>query len=316
MPRPRSTAHRSRSGHGWAVGHLVASVRALDHLERARPALTTTSIARSSTVPARPVCRTGQLSSRLPRPTVSGTAGKRPAGRMDRGRRQAGRLGRDHLVRTRHQDHLSLAGNSADAMSTDVRAFLARPAPEVAPELLGWTLSAYSPAGVVTVELTEVEAYSGQLDPASHAWRGPTKRNAVMFGPAGHLYVYRSHGLHWCANVVTGDDGEASAVLLRAGRVVEGRELAQERRGVRAAERSLARGPGCLGQALGFTSEQYGADLIGGDAVHLTPPGAWEPSEVRSGPRVGVSRAAEVPWRFWLAGEPSVSAYRRHLGKA
>ena len=104
---------------------------------------------------------------------------------------------------------------------------------DVAPRLLGWRLTHRTPEGVVTIELTEVEAYAGERDPASHAGRGRTPRNAIMYGPAGRLYVYFSYGMHWCANLVVGPEGAASAVLLRAGRVVEGADLARVRRGPR-----------------------------------------------------------------------------------
>lgn len=196
---------------------------------------------------------------------------------------------------------------------TGARAALARPAAEVAPLLLGRRLRHVTAAGAVTVELTEVEAYEGQADPASHAYRGRSPRNAVMFGEAGRLYVYRSYGLHWCCNVVTGVDGTASAVLLRAGRVVEGADLARSRRGERVTDRGLARGPACLTQALAITSEHDGADLLGTGPLTLSPAGGdpAEPAEVAAGPRVGVSRAHEVPWRFWLPAEASVSAYKR-----
>ena len=195
-------------------------------------------------------------------------------------------------------------------LSPDLLAILSQPAPLVAPMLIGWTLTRHSPDGPVTVELTEVEAYAGPADPASHAWRGETARNAVMFGPAGRLYVYLSHGLHWCANVVTGPEGEASGVLLRAGRVVEGVDLAQRRRGERVAVRSLARGPGCLGQVLALTREHGGSNLLDGEPFTLRPP-AGPVGPVASGPRVGVSRAHDWPWRYWLSGDPTVSAYRR-----
>lgn len=174
---------------------------------------------------------------------------------------------------------------------------------DVAPRLLGAHLSH---AGV-TVRLTEVEAYAGQDDPGSHAFRGPTARNAVMFGPAGHLYAYLIYGMHVCANVVTGTPGTASAVLLRAGEVVEGLEVARARRpGV--ADRELARGPARLCRTLGIGLEHGGADLATGpvrlDLARETG------GEVSTGPRVGLRQAAEHPWRFWLHGEPTVSAYR------
>jgi DNA-3-methyladenine glycosylase len=193
----------------------------------------------------------------------------------------------------------------------DLRALLSGPAPEVAPSLLGWTLSHVSEEGTVAVELTEVEAYAGQVDPASHAYRGPTARNEVMFGEAGHLYVYLSYGMHHCCNVVTGPVGEASAVLLRAGRVVEGHDLARHRRGERPADKALARGPGNLCRALGIDLRHNGADLVGEDRLQLRPGGPVGPDRISMGDRVGVSLAHDVPWRFWLTDEPSVSAYKR-----
>jgi DNA-3-methyladenine glycosylase len=192
-----------------------------------------------------------------------------------------------------------------------MRELLADPAADVAPRLLGWRLTHTTDEGTVAVELTEVEAYMGADDPASHAYRGPTPRNLVMFGKAGHLYTYLSYGMHWCCNVVTGPDGHASAVLLRAGRVVEGHELAQRRRGERVKEHALARGPGCLGQALGLHREHNGTDLLTDPALHLSPPSEQDAREVLSGHRVGVTVAHDVPWRFWVADEPTVSAYRR-----
>jgi DNA-3-methyladenine glycosylase len=191
-----------------------------------------------------------------------------------------------------------------------IRELLSADSVDVAPRLLGWRLTSRSDEGVVTVELTEVEAYRGEADPASHAFRGPTVRNAVMFGPAGYLYVYRSHGIHWCLNVVTGSEGVASAVLLRAGRVVEGESLARARRGAGVALAGLARGPGNLGQALGVTGEEYALDLLASERITLSS-GSSEPSGIASGPRVGVSVGHLEAWRWWVAGDPSVSAYRR-----
>ncbi|HET6653734.1 MAG TPA: DNA-3-methyladenine glycosylase [Nocardioides sp.] len=180
---------------------------------------------------------------------------------------------------------------------------LLRPAPEVAPRLLGARLT----HGGVTVRLTEVEAYDGTNDAASHAYRGPTARNDVMFGPPGRLYVYFSYGMHWCANVVCGPAGTASAVLLRAGEVVDGLLTARQRRGARPDE-ALARGPANLTQALGIDRNQDGLDLDGLLALPEEPVPA---EDILSGPRVGVSLAHDVPWRFWLRGDRSVSAYRR-----
>ncbi|OII62300.1 3-methyladenine DNA glycosylase [Streptomyces sp. CC53] len=187
---------------------------------------------------------------------------------------------------------------------------LAHPAEEVAPKLLGRVLTCKTPEGTVSIGITETEAYSGTADPASHAYRGRTPRNEVMFGPAGHLYVYRSHGLHWCANVVTGTDGIASAVLIRAGRVIEGEELARERRGERVENARLARGPGNFCQALGITGEHNGADLLKGPSVVLSEGEPASAALIQAGPRVGVSRAHDWLHRFYLAGDPTVSAYR------
>ncbi|WP_326788620.1 DNA-3-methyladenine glycosylase [Streptomyces sp. NBC_00151] len=191
-----------------------------------------------------------------------------------------------------------------------MRAALARPAEEVAPDLLGAVLTHETPEGTVSITITETEAYSGAADPASHAYRGRTPRNAVMFGPAGHLYVYRSHGLHWCANVVTGADGIASAVLIRAGRVIEGEDLARERRGDKVESARLARGPGNFCQALGITAEHNGTDLLTDAPVALSEGEPVPAALVRAGPRVGVSRAHDWQHRFYLAGDPTVSAYR------
>jgi DNA-3-methyladenine glycosylase len=190
------------------------------------------------------------------------------------------------------------------------RSFFARDVHDVARDLLGCTLH----AGGVAVRLTEVEAYAGELDPGSHAYRGPTPRTAVMFGPPGHLYVYFTYGMHWCANVVCGEDGSASAVLLRAGEVVFGEDVVEERRpGV--AHRDRARGPARLTRALGITGTLDGVDLCSEDAlVWLEEPEDGRPDAVRSGPRVGVrgagGDAAAYPWRVWIEGEPTVSAYR------
>ena len=181
---------------------------------------------------------------------------------------------------------------------------LRRPVELVAPDLLGCLLHGNG----VAVRLTEVEAYGGLRDPGSHAYRGPTARSAIMFGPPGRLYVYFSYGMHWCANIVTGPDGEASAVLLRAGEVVEGLDLARARRpGAR--DRDLCRGPARLARALGLDGGALGLDVLDpGSPVHLSP--GTRRGDVASGPRVGLSVAVDTPWRFWLAGDPSVSPYR------
>jgi DNA-3-methyladenine glycosylase len=187
------------------------------------------------------------------------------------------------------------------------RVDLGRPVLDVAPALLG----AHLVAGGVSVRLTEVEAYAGQSDPGSHAFRGRTPRTEVMFGPAGHAYVYFTYGMHWCMNVVTGPDGQASAVLLRAGQVVAGLDAALERRpGVR--ERDLCRGPARLCRTLGVDGGCDGADLLDpASPVRLLPGLPAQPQLVRTGPRVGVAGGgASAPWRFWIEGEPTLSPYR------
>lgn len=209
------------------------------------------------------------------------------------------------------------------------RDFFDRPVLRVATELLGCTISH---AGV-TVRLTEVEAYDGSNDPGSHAFRGRTPRTQVMFGPPGGLYVYFTYGMHHCANLVCGRQGAASAVLLRAGEVVAGLEVARSRRaGV--VDRDLARGPARLAMTLSLTRDQNGIDTTAPGSPFLvrvpSPPPMSAPTpyrshgsssgsvgelDVRTGPRVGVSGpggdATQFPWRFWLQDEPTVSAYRR-----
>jgi DNA-3-methyladenine glycosylase len=178
---------------------------------------------------------------------------------------------------------------------------LAGPVLEAAPRLLGAVLRHDG----VAVRLTEVEAYDGANDPGSHAYRGPTRRNEVMFGAPGHLYTYFTYGMHHCANVVCGPEGIASAVLLRAGEVVEGAETARRRRGG-SSDRDLARGPARLCSALALDLSHNGLDLTRG-ALTLGEP---VPSDrVRHGPRVGLRQAPDHPWRFWLADEPTVSRY-------
>ena len=178
-------------------------------------------------------------------------------------------------------------------------------------ELLGAVLEVDSPQGIVAVTLSEVEAYAGLADPASHAYRGRTARNAVMFGPAGFLYVYFVYGMHWCCNVVCGPAGEASAVLLRAGRVVAGEELARARRPAARGATELARGPARLASTLGLVGTDTGADLLDpASRIRLLAGTRVPDSAVRHGPRVGVAVAADVPWRIWVDGDPTVSPYR------
>ena len=206
-----------------------------------------------------------------------------------------------------------MGGDPGRALSTDaLRLLLAGPVEEAARGLLGCTLTANG----VTLRLTEVEAYDGTgRDAASHAHRGRTARNAVMFGPPGLAYVYFTYGMHWCLNVVCREEGVASAVLLRAGSIVDGIALARARR-PGSTDRDLARGPARLTQALAITGADNGVDLFSDDSpVRLSPPATLDETPaaelvIHSGPRVGVAAEAERPWRFWLAGEPSVSAYR------
>jgi DNA-3-methyladenine glycosylase len=194
---------------------------------------------------------------------------------------------------------------------------------ETASLLLGAVIVHGGPGGTVAIRLTEVEAYGGRDDPGSHAYRGLTPRSSVMFGPPGHLYVYLSYGVHWCVNVVCGPCGAASAVLLRGGEVVTGAAIARARRPAAARDTELARGPARLAAALGIGGEHNGADLCGSESTlrverwdtgEFTSRDGFAPGRLRTGPRVGVSGPGGdgtlYPWRFWMDGEPSVSAYR------
>jgi DNA-3-methyladenine glycosylase len=199
------------------------------------------------------------------------------------------------------------------------RSFFARDVLDVAPALLGCTIT----RGPVTVRLTEVEAYAGYLaDPGSHAYRGRTPRTKPMFGPAGFTYVYFTYGMHWCLNLVTGPVGAASAVLVRAGEVVGGHDVAATRRpGV--APRDWCRGPARLAATLGLSGVDSGRDFCTpplvpddrrSDLVVRSAVTPTDPARRRTGPRVGVAGAGgdvtAYPWRFWLDGEPTVSVYR------
>ena len=253
--------------------------------------------------------------------------------------------------------------------------FLARPAREAAPDLLGCVLEHETAEGTVAVQVTEVEAYEGLVDPASHSYRGRTPRNAIMWGPPGFGYVYFTYGMYYCVNVVCQPAGTSAAVLIRAGRVVAGEQLARQRRAVRPhppsllnpppgphappppgppppapsaqpsrsardararppaprdlAARDLARGPGRLCQAMGITLAQNGLDCCDpGSPLRLRPAPVRPPAagsagpgpqprvdptlRISSGPRVGVTAAPDVPWRFWLTDDPTVSDYRQH----
>ena len=187
-------------------------------------------------------------------------------------------------------------------MTEELADVLAGPVLDVAPRLLGATLRHDG----VAVRITEVEAYDGPNDPGSHAFNGRTPRNNVMFGPPGFLYVYFIYGMHFCANVVCGPKGQPSAVLFRAGEVIEGLDLARSRR--TGPDRDLARGPARLCQALGIDLARTGTDLSEG-AVVLTLADPIPDTAIATGPRVGLRLAADRPWRYWIAEDPTVSRY-------
>ena len=193
------------------------------------------------------------------------------------------------------------------------REFFARPALEVAPDLLGCLLTARASEGAVTLRITEVEAYAGSHDSASHAYRGRPARNAVLFGPPGYANGYFIYGMHYAVNVVCMPPDTAEAVLVRAGEIVEGRALAHARRPTARTDAELGRGPGRLATALGLTRALDGADLCApGGPLTLDPPDRpVNPDLIRRGPRTGVSTAADLPWRLHLHADPTVSPYRR-----
>ncbi len=213
----------------------------------------------------------------------------------------------------------SSPGPDAPAVRASAHALarlLQLPAELAAPRLLGAAVTHDVDGHQVRVRITEVEAYD-QDDPASHTFRGQTRRNAAMFEQGGHLYTYRSHGIHVCANVVCDVAGRGSAVLLRGGVVEVGRAVAVQRRGGRDGDDWLAAGPGRLCAALGIDLDDGGTWLLGDGRLRLEPAPAAAPDPraprpvVMVGPRVGVSQAADRPWRWWLAGSGGVSAYRR-----
>jgi DNA-3-methyladenine glycosylase len=178
------------------------------------------------------------------------------------------------------------------------REFFARSVHEVAPELIGSTLL----VGGVGGRIVEVEAYDGE-DPASHGYAGPTDRNRSMFGPPGHAYVYRSYGVHWCLNLVCDEEGKPEAALVRALEPTDGLQVMRRRRALDD-ERLLCAGPGRLCQALGIDGAHDGLPLDK-PPFELLP--AREPAEISRGPRVGITRAAELPWRYGLAGSRFLS---------
>ena len=219
-------------------------------------------------------------------------------------------------------DHLVGVARSVPAGAHDAspgrpirRDDLAVDVPEAAVRLLGCTVEADTPEGTVAVRLVEVEAYRGADDPASHSSRGRTARNAVMFGEPGHLYVYFVYGMHFCANVSCLTDGEAGAVLLRAGELISDPAVAFARRPTARRAAELARGPARLAALLGLNRAHNGLDVTDPRSpvrVLAAPP--VDPASVRTGPRVGVAAGHRTPWRFWLAGSPAVSQYRPGRG--
>ncbi|MFI6692175.1 DNA-3-methyladenine glycosylase [Streptomyces sp. NPDC050433] len=195
------------------------------------------------------------------------------------------------------------------------RDFFNRPVLEVAPDLLGRTLLRRTAEGTIELRLTEVEAYAGDIDPGSHAFRGRTARNDVMFGPPGHAYVYFTYGMWHCLNLVCGPEGRASGVLLRAGEVREGAEQVRKRRVSARNDKELAKGPARLATGLAIDRALNGTDVCtGGDAPLSILTGTPPPSDlVRNGPRTGVGGdGAPHPWRYWIDGDPTVSPYRAH----
>ena len=221
-----------------------------------------------------------------------------------------------------------MAGGGS-GLTPDVAEVLARDSLQAAPALLGAIVTTTSPEGTVSVRLTEVEAYRGEADPGSHAFRGRTARNASMFEAGGIIYVYFTYGMHHCVNVVTGPEGLSRAVLMRGGEVVAGVELARRRRPAARNDRDLARGPARLCAAQGLDRSDDGTALGGpGSRVSLALPEPGlnpEAARIRTGPRTGVAGPGgdgeAYPWRFWLEDEPTVSPYkpavpRRRAGRA
>ncbi|KRV49332.1 3-methyladenine DNA glycosylase [Wenjunlia vitaminophila] len=200
------------------------------------------------------------------------------------------------------------------------RTFFDRHVTEVARDLLGRVLVRTTPRGPIELRLTEVEAYDGADDPGSHAYRGRTDRNAAMFGPPGHAYVYFTYGMWHCLNLVCGPEDKASGVLLRAGEIIRGVEQARGRRPTARRDSELAKGPARLATALDVDLTQYGADVCPPPVPATDTPfrvlrGApADPDTVLAGPRTGLSGdGAATPWRFWIAGDPTVSPYRPHV---
>ncbi|MCQ4083355.1 DNA-3-methyladenine glycosylase [Streptomyces sp. RB6PN25] len=200
------------------------------------------------------------------------------------------------------------------------RSFFDRPVLDVAPDLLGRILVRHTEHGPIELRLTEVEAYAGPADPGSHAYRGRTDRNAVMFGPPGHVYVYFTYGMWHCMNLVCGPEDTASAVLLRAGEIITGADLARKRRTTSRRLADLAQGPARLATALDVDRSLDGSDLFPSDPAaspfRILTGAPADPATVRNGPRTGVGgEGAAHPWRFWIEHDPTVSPYRAHAPK-
>ncbi|MGF6492974.1 DNA-3-methyladenine glycosylase [Luteibacter sp. 621] len=185
------------------------------------------------------------------------------------------------------------------------RSFFERDAREVGPQLLNKVLAcADGRAG----RIVEVEAYVGAIDPAAHTYRGKTKRNAVMFGPAGHMYVYFTYGMHWCANTVCGDEGEGNGVLIRALEPIAGLDLMRAARPKIRRDKELCSGPARLTQALGITGEQNGIDLVRArDGYTVLDDGTPAPENVPGSARIGIREGTDLLWRWYIAGNPNVS---------
>jgi DNA-3-methyladenine glycosylase len=182
-------------------------------------------------------------------------------------------------------------------------------------DLAPWLLNKVLAKGDRAGRIVEVEAYKGSIDPASHAYRGETPRTSVMFGPPGFLYVYFTYGMHWCANVVTGPDGEASALLIRALSPLRGVDEMRHERPAARRDRDLCNGPAKLCQALSITGTDSGTDLLArrsrtdgpSGAVRLLDDGTPPPERPGRGKRIGISVAKDLPWRFWVPGDENVS---------
>jgi DNA-3-methyladenine glycosylase len=197
------------------------------------------------------------------------------------------------------------------------RSFFDRPVLDVAPDLLGRLLVRHTEHGPIELRLTEVEAYAGFADPGSHAYRGRTDRNAVMFGPPGHAYVYFTYGMWHCLNLVCGPEGTAGAVLLRAGEIITGAHLARKRRITSRRPTDLAQGPARLATALDVDRSLDGSDIFSSEPTaspfRLLTGISVDPATIRNGPRTGVGgEGATHPWRFWIEHDPTVSSYRAH----